>query len=102
MNSGYVPFRTIAQLGTVVRRERELAGLTQTQLAERAGVDRGWVVRLETGKLSNPGLSGVFRLLAVLKLQLAITEALPQVSLFSARLESLTPGAALAEGVDRA
>lgn len=100
MNSGYVSFRTIAQLGTVVRRERELAGLTQIQLAERADVDRGWVVRLETGKLANPGLTGLFRLLAVLKLQLAITEALPHVQASSLRLEALVPDASLDEGAD--
>lgn len=40
-------------LGAAVRHARREAGLSQQALAERAGVPRQWVSRLETG--SNPG-----------------------------------------------
>ncbi|MFW7413925.1 helix-turn-helix transcriptional regulator [Demequina sp. SO4-18] len=40
---------TLASLGAALRAERERAGLTQGQLATRAGVSRATVIALESG-----------------------------------------------------
>lgn len=39
-----------ASLGTKIRRLRKAAGLTQIQLAERAGVSQGSITAYETGQ----------------------------------------------------
>lgn len=38
------------ELAAVVRAERKRLGLTQSAIAERAGVSRDWIVGLEKGK----------------------------------------------------
>ena len=43
--------QTVGQFGFEVRRLRESAGLTQAELAERAGVSRRWIGRVERGHL---------------------------------------------------
>lgn len=43
---------TVRDVGAAVRAARRSAGLSQQALADRAGVPRQWVSRLETG--SNP------------------------------------------------
>jgi transcriptional regulator with XRE-family HTH domain len=61
-------------LGRNVRRARELSGLTQQQLAERAGVSQGAVSRLETGRgLATP-------LLVVLGVAIALQRELRQIA----------------------
>lgn len=45
----YRPVHTVGQLGMEIRRLRLAAGLTQAELAERAGVSRRWLGRLERG-----------------------------------------------------
>jgi len=40
---------TIRSLGSFVRAERLAQGLTQATLADRLGVSRDWVIRLEQG-----------------------------------------------------
>jgi len=42
-------FRTPAQLGTAIRRQRKLLGLDQAVLAARIGTSRQWVIGLEKG-----------------------------------------------------
>jgi transcriptional regulator with XRE-family HTH domain len=37
-----------------LRRERERQGLSLTDLAERTGLDRATISKLETGKIANP------------------------------------------------
>jgi ribosome-binding protein aMBF1 (putative translation factor) len=37
-----------------LRRERERQGLSLTDLAERTGIDRATISKLETGKIANP------------------------------------------------
>ena len=37
-----------------LRRERERQGLSLTDLAERTGIDRATISKLETGKIPNP------------------------------------------------
>ncbi len=39
---------------TGLRRERERQGLSLTEIAERTGIDRATISKLETGKLANP------------------------------------------------
>lgn len=59
---------TVRDLGAALREARRAAGLSQEALAERAGVSRQWLSRLETG--SNPGaeLRKVLDVLAALGL----------------------------------
>lgn len=66
-------FHTARQLGAVIRAARERAGLSQRELAERADLERQWIVLLETGKLDNPTLRNVFKATAALGLQLELT-----------------------------
>lgn len=47
----YRPLRTVGDLADEIRRLRHEAGLTQAQLAERAGVSRRWVNQIERGHL---------------------------------------------------
>lgn len=44
------PIRTSADVGNAVRRARQDRGLSQTDLATRAGVGRPWLSELENGK----------------------------------------------------
>lgn len=50
--TGESPFRiyTPASLGTAIRHYRQEAGLTQAELAERAGLNRTYLSDLEQGK----------------------------------------------------
>lgn len=45
-----VPIESVEHLGSLVRRHRSALGLTQAQLANRAGVGRRFVSELESGK----------------------------------------------------
>lgn len=47
----YRPVLTVGQLGMEMRRLRLAAGLTQAELADRAGVSRRWLGQLERGHL---------------------------------------------------
>lgn len=42
--------RTMADLGALVRESRESSGLTQAELARRAGVSREWLLKVEAGR----------------------------------------------------
>jgi len=63
---------TVRDLGGAVRAARQGRGLSQQALADRAGVPRQWVSRLETG--SNPGaeLRKVLDVLAALGLAIEL------------------------------
>jgi HTH-type transcriptional regulator/antitoxin HipB len=67
-----MPFGSARQLGAGVRAARERAGLTQVELARRAGVERQWLVLFETGKVNNPTLGKVFSVVAALRLRLQV------------------------------
>ena len=43
---------TMYDIGLVINQRRGELGLTQTQLAARAGVSRSWLAKVETGKAS--------------------------------------------------
>ena len=63
---------TARDLGAAVRAARQRGGMSQQALADRAGVPRQWVSRLETG--SNPGaeLRKVLDVLAALGLAVTL------------------------------
>lgn len=63
-----------AGLGAAVRHFREAEGLTQTQLAEQAGLDRFYVARLENGKTSEQ-LERLVELLKLLGARITIGRA---------------------------
>lgn len=58
--------------GTIVRKAREQAGLTQVELAERLGVSQPTVARLESPR-SNPTLSTLRRAIAATGNELGFT-----------------------------
>lgn len=64
-SSNETPFRiyTSASLGAAIRHYREQAGLTQAELAERAGLHRTYLSALEQGR----GTEQVKRILQLLK-----------------------------------
>lgn len=64
--------RTPAQLGAAIRGARQQAGLTQAELAERAGVSRRWLLMLENGKAPGAELAKVMRTLEVLGLGMTV------------------------------
>ena len=66
---------TVRDLGAAVRAARRDAGLSQQVLADRAGVPRQWLSRLETG--SNPAaeLRKLLDVLAALGLALKLGPA---------------------------
>lgn len=68
------PFRSARQLGAVMRAARLSSGWSQTELAERADVDRPWLVKLETGHLDNPTLRRVLQVVEALGLQMSVQE----------------------------
>ena len=57
--------------GELVREARRRAGLTQTELAERAGTTQSAIARLESGRTS-PALEQVERLLRLCGFQLIV------------------------------
>lgn len=68
--------RTVGDVAAVVRGRRADVGLSQTALAEQAGVSRQWLSALERGKASaEVGL--VLRVLEVLDLELSTGERAP-------------------------
>jgi DNA-binding XRE family transcriptional regulator len=61
----FVPKTTLPELGRNLRRVRTAAGLTQTALAKRSGIDRSYVSGLEAGQ-RNPTALTLKRLAEVL------------------------------------
>jgi|SRR6185312_4340299 len=61
--------RTPRDLGQLIREHRRAAGLTQEQLAARAGASRKWIVDIESGKRTAE-LALVLRTLKALDIEL--------------------------------
>ena len=57
-----------AVMGDVVRQRRHTVGVSQERLAERCGLSRSYVARVERGA-ANPTIAGTYRLLIGLELQ---------------------------------
>ena len=62
----------LKQLGGHLRRRRQEIGATQLEVAQRLGVTRQWLVRVEAGT-GNPDLRQVLRLCEVLDLSLTVS-----------------------------
>jgi len=73
---------TPAQLGAAIRSARTREGLTQTELAHRAGVSRRWLITLEHGQAQRAELGKILDTLDALGLDLTVTRSMdPQGSL---------------------
>lgn len=72
------PATTPAQLGATIRDVRKAVGLTQSELADRAGVSRRWLLMLENGNAPGAELSKVLTTLAALDLRLTVDAVPPR------------------------
>lgn len=52
-------------IGKIIRRKREIAGLSQRQVAEKAGISRFTLIKIETGE-SDPRISTLKSIAAAL------------------------------------
>ncbi len=66
---------TMSSLGSSIGVRRAEAGLTQVQLASRAGVSRATIAALETGRVGELGFTKLTRILTVLGLELTLQRA---------------------------
>ncbi len=66
--------RTPEQIGARIRLKRKEKGLSQSVLAERLGVERKWILRLEAGN-SKAELGLVLQTMKALGLNIAFQEA---------------------------
>lgn len=69
--------RSAADLGAAIQDARREAGLTQLELAERAGVSRPYLAHVERGRSSRL-LELLFDLLRVLDLELVVRRRSPR------------------------
>jgi len=60
----------VDKLSKRIRVERERRGLSQQQLADRAGISRGYLARLETAR-QDPTVSTVEKIARALRIKLA-------------------------------
>jgi transcriptional regulator with XRE-family HTH domain len=67
----------IQDLGAQIATLRKNQGLSQTEVARRAGVSRAMLSDLETGQLHDPGVKKVLRLLTVLGLGIKLVTLSP-------------------------
>lgn len=56
------------KMGEIISRRRKNLGLSQKQLAERAGIDRAYLSHLETGR-TNPSIEVFMKVASALKLK---------------------------------
>ncbi len=80
--------QTELQLGSALRSHRRAQGMTQADVAARAGVSRSFVVDLENGKRTGAELGRVLSVLRALGLGLRVEE-LPAVAGFDQALAEL-------------
>lgn len=71
---------SVESLGAAIRQRRLEKGLTQVDLARRIGVERKWVMRLESGS-GAAEFGSVFKAMKALDLQLKVMEAAPAHSM---------------------
>lgn len=65
---------TPSSLGAAIRHYREQAGLTQAELADRAGIHRSYLSELETGAETEQ-VRRIFRVLRQLGVRMTLHEA---------------------------
>ncbi len=63
----------LQDIAITISQHRKMLGLTQQQLAEKAGVSRPLIANLETGRLPELGTKKLLRILHALDLDLRIT-----------------------------
>lgn len=68
--------RTLPQLGLTIRRLRDRRGLSQAELAERAGVSRQWVIAVEQGQKNGLEVGLIMRVLDSLDASLTVRDDL--------------------------
>lgn len=68
--------RTLPQLGLTIRRLRDRRGLSQAELAERAGVSRQWVIAVEQGQKNGLEVGLIMRVLDALDASLTVRDDL--------------------------
>lgn len=66
--------RSRFELATLIELRRTALGMTQTELAQRAGVSRQWVNALEAS-VSNPSFTNLVAVLDALGLELDVVDA---------------------------
>jgi HTH-type transcriptional regulator / antitoxin HipB len=69
------PIENVIQLGAALRERRERAGLTQAQLAEKAGVSRAFVMDLERGRRPRAELGRVLAVVGALDSAILLVDA---------------------------
>jgi len=69
---------TLASIGPQIASGRKALRLSQSQLAEKAGISRATLDALENGRTGELGFSKVARILSALGLELKLQEAKPQ------------------------
>lgn len=84
-----VRVRSVRDLGAAIKGARQRRGLTQAELAARAGVSRQWVISVERGK-STAEVGAVLRTFAALGLVADLVDAPPMRSAID--LDSLVGG----------
>lgn len=84
--------RTAADIGAVIRDHRKSLGISQVDLAKRAGVGRQWLVAVEHGK---PGaeLAMVLRVLNALHIPLMTGAQPPDAASATIRLDDIIASA---------
>jgi transcriptional regulator with XRE-family HTH domain len=79
--------KTLAELGEAVATRRKALKLHQSEVAERSGVTRESLVRLERGQLTEFGSRKLLAVLAVLGMEMNFIEAGKSGTLDELRLE---------------
>jgi len=74
-------YHTLAALLGEMRKLRQEAGLSLTEVAERSGIDKGALSRLETGKQLNPTVDTLVRYATAVGKQLVLSlQDIPKAS----------------------
>lgn len=68
-----VVLTTPPQIGSAIRSARKRAGITQAELAKRAGVSRRWLIMLEGGQAERAELGKILDTLDTLDLTITLT-----------------------------
>lgn len=63
----------LLELGETIRRLRREAGLTQEEMAEKAGISRPTLSRLEQGRFANVSVRALFIILDILDYEIELT-----------------------------
>jgi transcriptional regulator with XRE-family HTH domain len=86
---------TPAHLGAIIRAARRAAHITQTELADRAGVSRRWLIMVEQGDGATAELGKIMATLSALGLRLTIDDTPPALNATERALTDLLGGGAL-------